>query len=113
MSSTLPERASAIRIAKWVTAIGYLVFSFAGAWWFGGYLGKVGGTGNVPDVMYLAFGPVIALAHAHGVFIYLVTTAVVLPLIVAAAGQDGWKRVLFIFSALVVWVAIGHSMYAG
>jgi len=96
----------------WVVSV-YFAVSLAGSWWFGHYLDKVGGAGGVPNAIFLAFGPIVALAQGHGLLIYLVTTAIVLPLLVASVGKNIVLRLLYVGAALFAWMAVGYWMHAG
>src|SRR5262245_17341039 len=94
-------------LIRWAIVIGYFVVTFVGASWFGGYISRVGGIGNVPDAIYLVFGPIIALSHGHGIPIYIFATVAVLPLLLVAVGLTIFPRLLFFAAAVVVWVAVG------
>jgi hypothetical protein len=102
-----------VRRARWLAGVAYLAASAIALVFLPGYLERVGGPGNVPNAMYLAFGPFIALAHGHGLFIYLAATVCVLPLLVFATGRKGSIRVLLIAAAIAIWIVIGRWMYAG
>lgn len=99
--------------AQWLIALGYLAGSVASAIPLNGYLQRVGGTGEVPQAVYLAIGPLIALAQGHGLFIYLVTTACVLPLLLSAVAREGAARVALCVIAASIWLLVGSWMHAG
>lgn len=107
---TIAKRAA---LAKWLTAIAYFGVTFISAWWLSGYLARVGDTQNIPNAMWLFFGPVIALAMVHGIAIYIVASAVVLPLLLASVGSSTVWRSIYLCGAASVWVAIGYWMYGG
>ena len=109
-SAELPKPA---RTAQWLTITSFFAANFFGAWWFGGYIGRVGGMNHVPEFLWLALGPMIALADVHGLAIFVVTTLIVLPLLVAAVSAVGVRRMLYLSGALIVWVTVGWWLHAG
>jgi hypothetical protein len=99
--------------ARWYMGLAYFAVSAIAAGLLARYLEKVGGVGGIPNAMYLAFGPFIALAQGHGLFIYIAATVSVLPLLVVATGRSGAPRAALIAVAIGIWLVIGRWMYAG
>jgi hypothetical protein len=65
---------------------------------------------EIPTYLYLSCGPMIAAANGHGAEIYVVVTAVILPLLTWAIGSDRLGKWTGITLAISVWVGVGYWM---
>ena len=95
--------------------LGYVALSLIGARWLGGYMNDFEGDGTlkVPYLVWLTCGPLIALSNPHSLFVYLIVTSIVLPLLIFAARPGTIRRVFCLTGALAVWLYAGHWMVAG
>ena len=95
--------------AIFLVLLSYLALSICGAWWVAGY----GDLVRVPNSAFLVFGASVNLVYGDGPIIYLFASAIVVPLLLLAVISGRYIRWISFLSAVVVWVGIGHWMYAG
>ena len=66
---------------------------------------------RIPNVAYLAVGPLISLAVGHGLIFYFVATLICIPMALIACRAHSRERAFaLILSSVAVWILVGSMM---
>ena len=95
---------------KLLLVLAYIVFSGIGIYLAHCYLIEKMTLRAIPIYLYLSCGPLIAAANGHGVEVYFVVTAFILPLLIWAIGSDLLAKWTGIVLATMIWVGAGYWM---